>query len=60
MSVDEEERPVPTDWAEYRATVRVECNRLEEEIAASTFESIQEIQQNYPRDPDFKEIDEAV
>jgi len=59
-SVDVEERPVPTDWADYRAAVRIECNRLEEQIAASAFESIQEIQQNWPRDPDFKEIDEAV
>jgi len=59
-SVDEEERPVPIDWADYREAVRTECNRLEEQIAASAFESIQEIQQNWPRDPDFKEIDEAV
>jgi len=59
-SVDEEERPVPTDWADYREAVRTECNRLEEQIAASAFESIQEIQQNWPRDPDSKEIDEAI
>jgi len=58
-SVDEE-RPVPVEWADYREAVREECNRLEEQIAASAFDSIQEIQQNWPRDPDFKEIDEAV
>jgi hypothetical protein len=58
-SVDEEERPVPIEWAEYREAVRAECNRLEEEITAADFEGIQSIEQSWPNDPDFKEIDDS-
>tara|TARA_R100001530_G_scaffold101426_2_gene70533 strand:+ start:113 stop:592 length:480 start_codon:yes stop_codon:yes gene_type:complete len=59
-SVDAKERPVPTDWSEYRAAVRDACDKLEQEIAAADFEGLQSIEQNWPRDPDFKEIDEAI
>ena len=59
-SIDEEERPVPTDWADYRTAVRTECNRLEEEIASADFEGLQSIEQNWPHDPDWEDIDAAV
>lgn len=56
-SVDEEEKPVPTEWADYRSAVRDACDKLEQEIAAADFESIQSIEQNWPRDPNFREIE---
>ena len=57
-SVDEEERPVPIEWTSFREAVRAECNRMETAIAASSFESLQELKDDWPNDPNWKELGE--
>jgi hypothetical protein len=57
-SVDEEERPVPIEWASFREAVRAECNRMETAIAASSFDSLRELKADWPNDPNWKELGE--
>ena len=56
-------RVVPTDWAEYRAAVIAEADRLESQYStAESYEAIDAIQQNWPENPDevaAREADEA-
>ena len=56
-------RVVPTDWAEYRAAVIAEADRLEQQFStAESYEAIDAIQQNWPENPDevaAREADEA-
>ena len=48
----ERQRAVPTDWAEYRAAVIAEADRLEGEYnAAATYTDLDLIKQNWPLDP---------
>lgn len=48
----ERQRAVPTDWAEYRAAVIAETDRLEGEYnAAATYTDLDLIKQNWPLDP---------
>ena len=48
----ERQRAVPTDWAEYRAAVIAEADRLEGEYnAAATYTDIDLIKQNWPINP---------
>jgi len=59
----ERQRAVPTEWAEYRAAVIAEADRLEGQYsAAESYEAIDAIQQNWPLNPDevaAREADEA-
>ena len=59
----ERQRVVPTEWAEYRAAVIAEADRLEGQYsAAESYEAIDAIQQNWPENPDevaAREADEA-
>ena len=49
----ERQRAVPADWAEYRAAVIAEADRLEGEYnAAATYTDIDLIKQNWPINPD--------
>jgi len=49
----ERQRAVPTDWAEYRAAVIAETDRLEGEYnAAESYTDIDLIKQNWPINPD--------
>lgn len=49
----ERQRVVPTEWAEYRAAVIAEADRLEGEYnAAATYTDIDLIKQNWPLNPD--------
>ena len=49
----ERQRVVPTEWAEYRAAVIAEADRLEGEYnAAATYTDIDLIKQNWPINPD--------
>ena len=49
----ERQRAVPADWAEYRAAVIAETDRLEGEYnAAATYTDIDLIKQNWPINPD--------
>ena len=49
----ERQRAVPTDWAEYRAAVIAEADRLEGEYnAAATYTDLDLIKQNWPINPD--------
>ena len=47
-------REVPQDWADYRSAVLAECARIEEEATAADFDSIQELEPNWPESPDQK------
>jgi len=59
----ERSRVVADDWAEYRAAVIAEADRLEGQYsAAESYEAIDAIQQNWPENPDevaAREADEA-
>ena len=59
----ERQRVVPTEWAEYRAAVIAEADRLEAQyLAAGSYEAIDAIVQNWPENPDevaSREADEA-
>ena len=59
----ERSRVVAEDWAEYRAAVIAEADRLEGQYsAAESYEAIDAIQQNWPLNPDevaAREADEA-
>lgn len=59
----ERQRVVPTEWAEYRAAVIAEADRLEGEYnAAATYTDLDLIKQNWPENPDevaAREADEA-
>ena len=59
----ERQRVVPTEWAEYRAAVIAEADRLEGQYsAAESYEAIDAIVQNWPENPDevaAREADEA-
>ena len=59
----ERQRAVPTEWAEYRAAVIAEADRLEQQFStAESYEAIDAIQQNWPENPDevaAREADEA-
>ena len=59
----ERQRVVPTEWAEYRAAVIAEADRLEGEYnAAATYTDLDLIKQNWPQNPDevaAREADEA-
>tara|TARA_B100000214_G_C23879584_1_gene586611 strand:- start:202 stop:687 length:486 start_codon:yes stop_codon:yes gene_type:complete len=59
----ERSRAVAEDWAEYRAAVIAEADRLEGEYnAAATYTDIDLIKQNWPMNPDevaAREADEA-
>ena len=49
----ERQRAVPADWAEYRAAVIAEADRLEQQFStAESYEAIDAIQQLWPEDPD--------
>ena len=49
----ERQRAVPTDWAEYRAAVIAEADRLEGEYnAAESYEDFDKIKQEWPLNPD--------
>ena len=49
----ERQRVVPTEWAEYRAAVLAEADRLEGQYStAESYEAIDAIQQNWPENPD--------
>ena len=49
----ERDRAVAEDWAEYRAAVLAEANRLEGEYnAAATYTDLDLIKQNWPLNPD--------
>ena len=49
----ERQRVVPADWAEYRAAVIAEADRLESQYsAAESYEAIDAIVQNWPINPD--------
>lgn len=49
----ERQRVVPTEWAEYRAAVIAEADRLESQYsAAESYEAIDAIVQNWPINPD--------
>ena len=49
----ERQRVVPTEWAEYRAAVMAEADRLESQYsAAESYEAIDAIVQNWPINPD--------
>lgn len=49
----ERQRAVPTEWAEYRAAVIAEADRLEGEYnAAATYTDLDLIKQNWPINPD--------
>ena len=49
----ERQRAVPADWAEYRAAVIAEADRLEGEYnSAATYTDIDLIKQNWPINPD--------
>ena len=49
----ERQRAVPADWAEYRAAVIAETDRLEDAYnAAATYTDIDLIKQNWPINPD--------
>ena len=59
----ERQRAVPTEWAEYRAAVLAEADRLEGEYnAAAAYTDIDLIKQNWPLNPNevaAREADEA-
>ncbi len=55
ISQVERGRPVPEDWAAYRAAVIAECDRIEAEATAANFDALQLIQENWPENPDEKE-----
>ena len=59
----ERSRVVADDWAEYRAAVIAEADRLEGQYStAESYEAIDAIQQNWPENPDevaAREADEA-
>lgn len=59
----ERNREVAQEWAEYRAAVIAEADRLEGQYsAAESYEAIDAIQQNWPENPDevaAREADEA-
>ena len=59
----ERSRVVADEWAEYRATVIAEADRLESQYStAESYEAIDAIQQNWPLNPDevaAREADEA-
>jgi len=59
----ERSRVVADDWAEYRAAVIAEADRLEGQYsAAESYEALDAIQQNWPLNPDevaAREADEA-
>lgn len=59
----ERSRVVADDWAEYRAAVIAEADRLEGQFStAESYEAIDAIQQNWPENPDevaAREADEA-
>ena len=49
----ERQRVVPTEWAEYRAAVIAEADRLESQYStAESYEAIDAIVQNWPINPD--------
>lgn len=49
----ERQRVVPTEWAEYRAAVIAEADRLEGEYnAAESYEDFDKIKKNWPLNPD--------
>ena len=49
----ERQRAVPADWAEYRAAVIAEADRLAQQFStAESYEAIDAIQQLWPEDPD--------
>ena len=49
----ERSRVVADDWAEYRAAVIAEADRLEQQFStAESYEAIDAIVQNWPEDPD--------
>lgn len=49
----ERQRVVPTEWAEYRAAVIAEADRLETQFGtAESYEAIDAIVQNWPINPD--------
>ena len=49
----ERQRVVPTEWAEYRAAVIAEADRLESQFGtAESYEAIDAIVQNWPINPD--------
>lgn len=49
----ERQRAVPTDWAEYRAAVIAEADRLESQYStAESYDALDAIVQNWPINPD--------
>ena len=53
----ERSRPVPEEWAQYRAAVIAECERIEEAVsAADSYESLDSVEDNWPASPDDIEL----
>lgn len=63
IAKSERNREVAQEWAEYRAAVIAEADRLEQQFStAESYEAIDAIQQNWPENPDevaAREADEA-
>lgn len=54
----ERSRPVPEEWAQYRAAVIAECERIEEAVsAADSYESLDSVEDNWPASPDDIELE---
>ena len=53
----ERSRLIPNEWAEFRAAVIVECERIEEAVsAADSYESLDSVEKNWPASPDDIEL----
>ena len=53
----ERSRPVPEEWAQYRAAVIAECERIEAAVsAADSYESLDSVEDNWPASPDDIEL----
>jgi len=53
----ERSRLIPNEWAEFRAAVIAECERIEEAVsAADSYESLDSVEKNWPASPDDIEL----
>jgi hypothetical protein len=53
----ERSRLIPNEWAEFRAAVIAECERIEEAVsAADSYESLDSVEKSWPASPDDIEL----
>ena len=54
----ERSRLIPDEWAQYRAAVIAECERIEDAVsAADSYESLDSVEENWPASPDDMELE---